>query len=35
MFLSQLMLVAGGLTTVVFAISLFFPIPQDRPINGC
>lgn len=35
MFLYQVLLIAGGLTTTLFAISAVCPVPRNKPITGC
>lgn len=35
MFLYQVLLFVGGLTTTIFAIQAVFPVSQDKPITGC
>jgi len=35
MFLYQLLLLVGGLTTTLFAISVVTPLPKDDPFTGC
>lgn len=35
MFLSDVLLFAGGFLTTLFAISAIFPVPKNQPITGC
>lgn len=35
MFLSQVLLFAGGLTTTLFALSVILPLPKNNPFSGC
>jgi len=35
MFLCQILLFVGGLTTTIFAINSVCPVRKDRPITGC
>jgi hypothetical protein len=35
MFLSDVLLFAGGFLTTLFAISVICPVPKNQPITGC
>jgi hypothetical protein len=35
MFVSEVLLFAGGFLTTLFAISVICPVRKDQPITGC